>query len=271
MSTISAERTTAASTPVRDRLAQARGYDVLDTPPDGAFDQAAALAARLFDAPMATVTVTDEDRIWLKTRQGLSEEVCGIGRYPSLCTSAILQDEPYALPDMLREPRALDDPLVRGQLGIRFHATAPITTAGGHCLGTVTVLDTKPHEATQDDVAALRTLAGLVAEQLELRLAALDTMSHQKANLRAALESRATIDHAVGMIMMARRCDADTAWELLSQTSQTANIKVRVLAETMAELWAGTDPVALDQAACRAALAALAQEDGTAARRPTRA
>ncbi len=37
------------------RIAAVRRYDILDTPPDGAFDRIAALAARLFDAPAATV------------------------------------------------------------------------------------------------------------------------------------------------------------------------------------------------------------------------
>ena len=48
------------------RLEAVRRYDRLDTPPDGAFDRVALLAARAFDVSIATVTVVDHDRIWFQ-------------------------------------------------------------------------------------------------------------------------------------------------------------------------------------------------------------
>ena len=47
-----------------ERMAAVRRYHVLDTPPDGAFDRITALAARLFDVPIAIVSIVDSDRIW---------------------------------------------------------------------------------------------------------------------------------------------------------------------------------------------------------------
>lgn len=257
MSVVGTERTGGSASEEHERLAAVRSYEILDTPSDGAFDRVAALAARMFEVPIATVTIVDQDRIWFKACRGLPEGLSEISRDLGLCASAIFQDEPYVLPDTLRDPVALDNPLVRGELGIRFYAAAPIITADGHRFGTVNVLDTKPREATKENITVLRTLAAVVAEQLELHLAALDTVSRQETNLRTALESRTHTDHAVGMIMMARHCDADTAWSALRQTSQGANIKVRVLAETMDEILAGTDPATLDWAASGAALTLL--------------
>lgn len=242
----------------RARLAAVHRYAILDTPPDGAFDRVAALAARTFEVPIATVTIVDEDRIWFKALRGLPEGVHQIDRAPGLCASAILCDEPYILPDTLREPQALDNPLVRGELGIRFYAAAPIITADGYRLGTVNVLDVRPREVTTENVAVLRTLASVVADQLELHLAAMDTVARRGADFHAALSSRADTDHAVGMIMLARRCSADTAWDILREASQTANVKVRVLAETMREVLTGTDPATLDQDSYRSALVLLA-------------
>ena len=77
-----------------DRLAAVGRYDILDTPPDGAFDRVAALAARWFGAPIATVSIVDSDRIWFKATHGL-DGVTQIGRDSGLCASAILQDAPY--------------------------------------------------------------------------------------------------------------------------------------------------------------------------------
>ncbi|MCT9935242.1 SpoIIE family protein phosphatase [Planotetraspora sp. A-T 1434] len=162
------------------RLAAVRRYNILDTPPDGAFDRVAALAARLFDVPIATVTIVDEDRIWFKAQQGLPEGIRQIGRDPGLCASAIMENCPYVVTDALHDPRTLDNPLVHGELGVRFYAAAPITTADGYRLGTINVLDVKPREIDPEAVEVLSELAGIVMDELELRLTAMTTVRAER-------------------------------------------------------------------------------------------
>jgi len=101
------------------RIAAVRRYDILDTPPDGAFDRIAALAARLFDAPSATVTIVDTDRVWFKAAYGLAG-VTQIGRDPGLCTSVITTDSPLVVPDTLDDPVARAHSLVTGPARARF-------------------------------------------------------------------------------------------------------------------------------------------------------
>ncbi|MFJ8589304.1 PP2C family protein-serine/threonine phosphatase [Streptomyces sp. NPDC093595] len=156
-------------------MAAVRRYDILDTPPDGAYDRVAALAARLFDVPVATVTIVDEDRIWFKAAHGL-EGVSEIGRDPGLCASAVLTDDTTVIPDTLADPVACSNPLVAGPMGVRFYAAAPIITADGHRLGTVNVLDTRPRKICDADSATLADLAAVVRDQLELRLSALNAV-----------------------------------------------------------------------------------------------
>ncbi len=151
------------------RLRAVTRYSILDTPPDGAFDRVAALAARWFGTPFATVSIVDSDRIWFKATSGL-EGVTQIGRDPGLCASAILQDEVYHVDDARNDPRVADNPLVHGDLGIQFYAAAPLITPDGFRLGTVNVLDTVPHEVNDADLATLRDLAAIVMDELELRL-----------------------------------------------------------------------------------------------------
>ncbi|MFJ4526263.1 PP2C family protein-serine/threonine phosphatase [Streptomyces sp. NPDC088810] len=169
------------------RIAAVRRYDILDTPPDGAFDRVAAMAARLFDVPVATVTIVDSDRIWFKAAHGL-EGVKEIGRDPGLCGSAILRDDALVIPDTLRDPVAADNPLVAGEMGVRFYAAAPIITPDGHRLGTVNVLDTKPRSITEDDTATLADLAAIVLDEMELRLSALRALRNEQERREA--ESR---------------------------------------------------------------------------------
>ncbi|MEU3528344.1 GAF domain-containing SpoIIE family protein phosphatase [Streptomyces sp. NPDC038707] len=176
------------------RIAAVRRYDILDTPPDGAFDRVAAMAARLFDVPVATVTIVDSDRIWFKAAHGL-EGVKEIGRDPGLCGSAILRDDALVIPDTLRDPVAADNPLVAGEMGVRFYAAAPIITPDGHRLGTVNVLDTRPRSITEDDTATLADLAAIVLDEMELRLSALralrDEQERREAESRHAEAERA--------------------------------------------------------------------------------
>ena len=50
------------------RIRALRGYCVLDTSPDAAFDRVTQLACDLFDAPIAVVSLVDETRQWFKSR-----------------------------------------------------------------------------------------------------------------------------------------------------------------------------------------------------------
>jgi sigma-B regulation protein RsbU (phosphoserine phosphatase) len=170
------------------RLAAVRRYAILDTPPDGAFDRVCALAARFFDVPFASVTIVDEDRIWFKAALGLGASE--IPRSPGLCGSAILHSEPYLLTDCTADPRSADNPLVTGELGVRFYAAAPIVTSDGHRLGTVNVIDIKPRETTEEEMRTLTELAAIVMDELELRLSAIREVQREQALREQALREQ---------------------------------------------------------------------------------
>ncbi|MGB8651936.1 MAG: GAF domain-containing SpoIIE family protein phosphatase [Mycobacteriales bacterium] len=158
-----------------DRLAAVRRFEILDTPPDGTFDRITALAARSFGVPVSIVSIVDSDRIWFKSRHGLPH-VTEIGRAPGLCASAILGDGPWVVTDAPSDPRALTNPLVAGEFGLRFYAGVPLTTREGFNLGTLCVLDVEPRQVTDSELALLADLAAIVVDQLELRLQAREVL-----------------------------------------------------------------------------------------------
>jgi sigma-B regulation protein RsbU (phosphoserine phosphatase) len=166
-----------------ERIAAVRRYEILDTPPDGAFDRIAALAARLFDVPIAIVSVVDTDRIWFKSHHGL-EGVSQIDREPGLCASAILHQEPWIVTDALNDPRTLANPLVAGELGLRFYAGAPLRTREGFGLGTLCVIDHEPRQVTDNETSILTDLAALVVDELELRLSARSAVAQAEARMQ---------------------------------------------------------------------------------------
>ncbi len=152
------------------RLRAVRRYDILDTPPDGAFDRITRIAAKLFRTPIAIVSIVDEDRIWFKSHHGL--DVTQIPRSPGLCASAILGDHPWVLTDASADPRSLTNPLVAGAFGLRFYVGVPLRTNDGFNLGTLCVIDHHPRAVEDRQLEILKELAGIVMDELELRLVA---------------------------------------------------------------------------------------------------
>lgn len=184
------------------RLAAVRSYDILDTPPDGSFDRITAIAADLFDVPIAIVSLVDHDRIWFKSHHGL--DVQQIDRGPGLCASAILQDEPWVLTDAKTDVRSLTNPLVAGDFGLRFYVGVPLRTRDGFNLGTLCVIGKEPRTVSERQLARLKNLAAMVMDQMELRLSArnaIDELSkaieEKDAALRTAEMMAKEIDHRV--------------------------------------------------------------------------
>jgi two-component sensor histidine kinase len=170
------------------RLKAIRRYDVLDTPPDGAFERITAMVARRFQVPIAIISIVDKDRIWFKSHYGL--DMPEIPREMGLCASAILNDTPYVVNDAKYDPRSLANPLVAGELGLRFYAAVPLHTSDGYNLGTLCALDKTPKQVDPSLIADLQDLASLVVDQLELRLSARLAAAHSAVMVRE-------IDHRV--------------------------------------------------------------------------
>lgn len=178
-----------------ERLAAVRRYDILDTPPDGAFDRVTAVAARIFGVPIAIVSIVDADRIWFKSHHGLDVEE--IGRDPGLCASAILQDRPWLVADARKDPRTLANPLVAGEFGLQFYAGVPLRTHDGFNLGTLCVIDRSPRNVTADEVATLGDLAAVVMDEIELRLSATRTLGVEAEMRRRAERVAATLQESL--------------------------------------------------------------------------
>jgi diguanylate cyclase (GGDEF)-like protein len=152
--------------PVDDaaRVASLRGLDVLDTPTEERFDRITRLAQRLFDVPMAAVTLVDEDRQWLKSLVGpLGQEG---PRRDAFCAHGLVTGQPMLVPDAAADERFAGNPAVVDAPNIRFYAGIPLSTPEGYAVGMLCVMDDKPREIDAEDVSVLRDLAEMVEHEL---------------------------------------------------------------------------------------------------------
>jgi anti-sigma regulatory factor (Ser/Thr protein kinase) len=187
------------------RLAALRRYRILDTDPEQAFDDLTILASHICEAPIALITLVDEDRQWFKAQVGLS--IRETARNVSFCTHAIERpDEITVVPNALHDQRFVNNPFVVNDPKIRFYAGAPLVTPDGYALGTLCVVDSVPRTLTAAQLHALGALRRQTQAQLELR--------RNLTELREALDQRDRAEGAQEQLISELRQSLDNVNKL---------------------------------------------------------
>jgi GAF domain-containing protein len=147
------------------------------------------------------------------------------------CLEASASGVSLSLPDMSTEsrwPRWASRALQAGvqsslSIGLPIHETVS---------GALNIYSPKPHSFDDDAIILAETFAGYAAVALA-NAHLYDVTATLAQHMQAAMESRAVIEQAKGIIMGERRCSADEAFRLLSQLSQDSNRKVRDVAAAL--------------------------------------
>lgn len=177
------------------RLRALASYDILDTPPEAAFDDFTKLASEICGTPISLISLVDGARQWFKSRVGI--DATETPRELAFCSHALLGTELMEVPDATRDERFLGNPFVTGSPEIRFYAGAPLVTADGFGLGTLCVLDQTPRALTAAQRDALAALGRQVVRQLEhrrLNLALLESEALNRAVLESAVDGITVIE-----------------------------------------------------------------------------
>jgi PAS domain S-box-containing protein len=157
------------------RLAALRALKILDTPAEERYDRITRIAQKLFDVPIALVSLVDAERQWFKSRVGL--DVIETPRDISFCGHAVLQSDSLVVPDATTDQRFFDNPLVTGNPKIRFYAGQPLRDVDGNKLGTLCLIDRRPRMLDDGQMQLLHDL-GIWAEN-ELNAASLSNVLHR--------------------------------------------------------------------------------------------
>lgn len=159
------------------RLDTLRSLSILDTPTEERFDRLTRMANRLFDVPIALVSLVDENRQWFKSCVGL--DASETPRSVSFCGHAILGNHIFMIEDATQDPRFADNPLVVGEPHIRFYAGCPLRAVNGHKLGTLCIIDRKPRTLSEEDQELLEDLAAMVEREFSaMELATVDELTN---------------------------------------------------------------------------------------------
>ncbi|MET3106372.1 diguanylate cyclase (GGDEF)-like protein [Oxalobacteraceae bacterium GrIS 1.18] len=157
------------------RIEALRALHILDTTPEERFDRLTRLARRLFNVPVALISLTDTNRQWFKSAAGISDTE--LPRNTSFCGHAILADELFMVPDALADHRFSDNPQVIGAPFIRFYAGYPLSSKGNK-LGTLCLLDMVPRDLNDDDKVLLKDLARMVEQEIDaVQMATIDALT----------------------------------------------------------------------------------------------
>ena len=147
-----------------ERLATLHSVEILDTPRDDRFDRFTRISARIFDMPIAIISLVDRDRQWFKSTEGFNAEETP--RKFSFCGHAILGNDVFEVRNARRDPRFRDNPFVIDQPHIRFYAGAPLEAPNGHKLGTLCIIDKIPRQLSDEEKTMLKNLADMVVSEM---------------------------------------------------------------------------------------------------------
>jgi anti-sigma regulatory factor (Ser/Thr protein kinase) len=200
------------------RLAALRAYRILDTEPEGRFDDLAVLASHICGTPIALISVVDADRQWFKSRIGLT--FVETSRAVSFCTHSIQQRDIMVVPDAREDERLRDNPHVTGEPHIRFYAGAPLITRDGYALGTLCVIDRVPRQLTDEQMQALNALRRQTEAQLELR--------RSLKELERALEERDRAETKQAKLVVELRESLDKVDKLSALLPFSSNCEINI-------------------------------------------
>ena len=152
----------------RERLKNIEEFSILDSMPEREYNEITKLASYICNTPMSQLNIVHQKTQFTKSNYGIPGVYTP--RELSVCAHAINQpSEVFIVPDLRKDDRFYDNPAVAGEVALVFYAGVSLISPEGFALGTLCVLDNKPHELSALQIDTLKALANQVISLLELR------------------------------------------------------------------------------------------------------
>ena len=209
-----------------------------DRPLDHVLGEVTDIAARSVPGAESTsITLVRGDKAFTAAHTGemaLAADELQYERGYGPCMDAGRAGVVIRIDDMRTEQRYRDYVTQVLGVGVRSSLSMPLPYQGSS-IGALNVYSSEPAAfgAVESEEAATA-----VAEAVAVAVAnadAHDRLAEHARNMRLAMESRAVIEQAKGVLMAQRRVDAEQAFEILREASQRYNRKLRDIAVGIVE------------------------------------
>ncbi len=153
------------------RLSALDELRLLDTEAEPVFDRITAKLARVFEVPVALITLVDRDRQFFKSQVGLPEVLARARQTPrnvSACGHVVAKNQVMVIEDLARDRRFANNPLFK-EHGIRFYAGVPLLAPNGQPIGSLCLMDLKPRQLSEREKRLLVEYANDVMEEIAKR------------------------------------------------------------------------------------------------------
>lgn len=157
------------------------------------------------------------------------------------CLSAAKEEREVHVPDLFQENRwGPDYANAVASHGLRSVLSLPFNLQG-EAKAALNLYSDVPRKFDEEATARARGYTREISQALRLAVR-FSLHSDSAANLRATLESRTTIDIAVGIVMAQNRCSQEAAVRILTEASSNSNTKLRDIARSLVDSVGGGVP-----------------------------
>jgi GAF domain-containing protein len=183
-----------------------------------------------------SVTVVDRGRATTAAFTGqvavdLDERQYEHGRGP--CLDCIAGGEPVRISDMEAEDRWPEWAAAARGMGIHSSLSVPVPLQR-EISAALNIYSSQAQRFDDGDVEVASTFAAYAGVALA-NVHLYEAQSRLAEDLQTAMQTRAVIEQAKGVLMGARRCTSDEAFDLLVKLSQDSNRKLRDVAQAIVD------------------------------------
>ena len=154
-----------------DRLNALVGLGLLNQGRSELFDRTTTELTKIFDVPIALVSIIDADWQHFASQCGLPTDLATEARTSrdvSVCGHVVAANRPFVIEDLARDRRFAGNPLLRKQR-LRFYAGVPLRTSAGQAIGSLCILDTRPRTISEREVRLMQMIAEGLMMEVEAR------------------------------------------------------------------------------------------------------
>lgn len=227
-----------------ERIKAVKRFEKFDFALNKGIQNILKMAAEVYDAPAAFITLIDEHDQWFKVRHGF--EILNMPRETSFCTHTILRHEPLIVCDALEDEKFANSPFVKDVPNIRFYAGAALSDYDGQNIGTLCIMDIKPKTIPEDKKKLLVMLAKQAIHLMELDMNyqcmsdKLDNVARQNVAFREISYAQSKdLDEPLNMIMksvnLVRNNDTHSGLHLLENAVNNLNERLDEIKRALEE------------------------------------